>query len=180
MTWLKRIALRLGMWSMLIACAGTAMLTWQFTRLYYLAEINQTKLAQAEQATTAREDDLRRLTDAQQRGDALTARLQERDAQLAQSTKEKTDALRRLTSGRACLGAAAVRVLNAATGGTAHLPEATTGAAATGATSAADSDQPGATDTDVAGWIGNAQQQHELCRARLDALIDFHQQEKTN
>jgi hypothetical protein len=34
-----------------------------------------------------------------------------------------------------------------------------------------------ATDTDVAGWINSAQKQYEVCRGRLNALIDFNEGE---
>jgi hypothetical protein len=61
-----------------------------------------------------------------------------------------------------------LRVLDGATGlQVAHLPEAPRDPAAAGATVA--------TDTDVARWALDVGAQHEQCRARLDALIAWHQ-----
>ncbi|WFP51395.1 hypothetical protein PL263_05040 [Methylomonas sp. EFPC3] len=104
----------------------------------------------------------RRFVDEKARGDALSNRLAHTESDLILRTLEVTRAVSKVTTGRACLGDAAVRLLN---GAPRTVPQA---AGASVAESAAI-----ATDTDVAGWIGNAQGQYETCRARLGALIDY-------
>lgn len=116
------------------------------------------------------------LTQARERGDALTQALAESDRAIQKLTKEKRDALMQATRGSTCLDAAALRVLDQAPGiSVAALPQATGGAVA--------ADGAVATDTHVASWINEAGAQYEQCRARLDALIRWHspdQQEVKN
>ncbi|WP_445372710.1 hypothetical protein ACH518_09495 [Methylomonas sp. HW2-6] len=107
----------------------------------------------------------RRFVDEQVRGDALSNRLAHTESDLNLRTLEVTRAVSKVTTGRACLGDAAVRLLNRAPRDDPTVSET---AGASVAESAAI-----ATDTDVAGWIGNAQGQYETCRARLGALIDY-------
>ncbi|TPQ28973.1 hypothetical protein [Methylomonas koyamae] len=107
----------------------------------------------------------RRFVDEQSRGDALSNRLAHTESDLNLRTLEVTRAVSKVTTGRACLGDAAVRLLNGAPRDDPTVPQA---AGASVAESAAI-----ATDTDVAGWIGATQYQYNICRARLDALIDF-------
>lgn len=110
------------------------------------------------------------LQQAQQRGDALTTQLAARQQHIDQLSREKHHALAQVTTGRVCLGNAALRVLNSAPGlSVAGLPQAASGAAAAG--------QPIATyasDLDIGQWAIDAGAQHEQCRQRLDALIDWH------
>ena len=111
------------------------------------------------------------LQQAQQRGDALTDALAQSQVQIDQLSTEKRHALARLTTGRACLTAAAVRVLNqpddpADYGATAVVPTARSSSEA--------EDAAAATDTDIGHWIVTAKSQYELCRERYHALIDWH------
>jgi prophage endopeptidase len=125
---------------------------------------NETRLLAARSAT-------QRLQAAQQRGDQLTLQLAERSRQVYGFMKEKRDALTNATSGRACLGAAALRVLDGAPGlRVAGLPDA--------AGSAAAGDGRVATDTDIGQWAIGAGAQYELCRERLGALIQWHRERK--
>ena len=103
---------------------------------------------------------------AQVRGDVLTRDLLAREALINRISKEKRDALSRLTTGRPCLSADAVGVLNGTTGAGAGVSPATGIAAATGGVFA--------TDADVEQWAAAARAAHDTCRHRLDALIDWH------
>jgi len=106
------------------------------------------------------------------RGDELSSQLLTREATTTRQSQEKTLAVTKITSGRRCLDADVVRLLNADSPiqpSTSHnggnVPEAASSAAAT--------DGAAATDTDVALWANNARSQYDICRSRLDALIDY-------
>lgn len=115
----------------------------------------------AERAATA-------LAAAQARGDALSQALSERQDRIDQLTQEKRNAVATVTTGHTCLEPAALRLLDGAAGlQVARLPEAPGGPVAAGAAIA--------TDTNVARWALDAGARHEQCRARLDALIAWHQ-----
>ena len=103
---------------------------------------------------------------AQVRSDILTRDLLARQQQIERLAKEKRDALSRLTTGRPCLSADAVGVLNGTEGSGAGVPAPTGITAATGGGFA--------TDSDVGQWAAAAIAAHDTCRYRLDALIDWH------
>ena len=124
----------------------------------------------ATRETKAAEAALARLQEAQARGDALEARLAAEEASRQTQAQEHAREIKRLTTGRPCLNAGTVRLLNEPTG----RPGAATVSATPGGATAADA--PAASDTDVAGWIDNAKHQYDTCRGRLDALIDWHQE----
>ena len=107
---------------------------------------------------------------AQVRGDVLTRDLLAREALINRISKEKRDALSHLTTGRPCLSADAVGVLNGTTGTGDGVPTPPGIPAATGATFA--------TDADVGQWAIAARAAHDTCRQRLDALIDWHAKEE--
>lgn len=107
----------------------------------------------------------RRFVDEQARGDALSNRLAQTESDLNLRTLEVARAVSKVTTGRACLGDAAVRLLNGAPRDDPTVPQAAGASVAENAAVA--------TDTDVAGWIGNAKGQYETCRARLGTLIDY-------
>ena len=159
--WLIRLA---------AVCLCSAAVAWQVSSLHYTAKIARIEQAHAEQSARRQADALASLLQAQQLGDQLTARLQAQEQANAQIQKDKDHALRQTTTGRTCLGADAVRVLNSANVApnvSPNVPAPTTVSAAAG--------EPIATDTDVASWISDTQARFEQCRQRLDALIDFHQ-----
>ena len=106
------------------------------------------------------------LQSAQVRGDVLTRDLLAREALINRISKEKRDALSRHTTGRPCLSADAVGVLNGTAGAGAGVPPAPGITAATGGGFA--------TDADVGQWAAAAIAAHDTCRYRLDALIDWH------
>ena len=113
-----------------------------------------------------------RLTAAQERADALTQELLMHEQSLTLLKERKDHEIKRLTTGNVCLNAATVRLLNAtskARNDAATLPPPTSEPVAESAAIA--------TDTDVASYINIAQDRFEVCRAKLDALIDWHTQE---
>ena len=103
---------------------------------------------------------------AQVRGDTLSRDLLAREALINRISKEKRDALSRLTTGRPCLSADAVGVLNDQASAGAGMPQSTGSSAST--------DGGFATDADVGQWAAAAIAAHDTCRKRLDALIDWH------
>lgn len=118
------------------------------------------------QATQA-EHASRKLLESQARSDQLTNALNAA-ARRAANTQEKLNAeLRRATAGRTCLDQPALRLLDGAHGLRVAVPAAGRGAVA--------ADGAVATDTDVGTWIARVGQQYDECRARLDALIEWHQ-----
>lgn len=103
-----------------------------------------------------------------ERGEKLSQQLINAESALNQKSQELRHEITRSTRGRACLDARTVRLLNNAGRDaaaddalpkTAGAPDAAHGAAAS--------------DTDVAQWAAEARSQYELCRARLDALINY-------
>jgi hypothetical protein len=149
------------------------------------AAVAEWRAATAE-ATLTRERELR------VRADVLTAQLAAAERDIHAALKERDDALQRATTGRPCLRADALRVLDGAPGLRVQpVPAAAAADARAHAAAAAD---PGldraagapaaepaaggldarleATDTQAAGWMLAAGAQYETCRARLHALID--------
>jgi hypothetical protein len=129
-------------------------------------EIYRLKATAAQQQADAEAAIRQRLEAATLRGDQLATQLTHTESTLKQKTLETSREIARLTTGRRCLDAAAVRLLNAQPGDSAvTLPAASDNADAEAA--------PAASDSDIAGWIVTAQGQYETCRARLASLIDF-------
>ena len=163
------LALAFLVWTLLAAIAG-----WQTGREQEqdrcTAQVATLKADQATQERQAAQAALDRLQQAQARGDALQARLAAEETHRQTQAQEHAREIKRLTTGRPCLNAGTVRLLNEPAIGLRNsgLPAPASGAAAEGA--------PAASDTDVAGWIDNAQRQYDACRGRLDALIDWHQE----
>ena len=113
---------------------------------------------------------LERIQDAQTRADFLEKRLAEADQTRQTQAEEHAREIKRLTTGRPCLNAGTVRLLNQSAGGlrAPAMPASAGGLAA--------ADAPAASDTDVAGWADNTRRQYDTCRDRLDALIDWHEE----
>lgn len=165
-TLLKAIATRFGYWGLVFAAIGSAMLAYQFTRLYYQAEISGLQRDHAVALADQRADDVETLKLAKTHGDTLTLRLQTTESALTTKEKELRNAIASKTTGRACLSGDVVRLLNGAPADSAPgVPAPTPVTAAT--------DGAAATDTDVAGWANYARTQYDTCRARLNALIDW-------
>lgn len=146
-------------------------------------EIAQLKESHAAAWGIAEREARRRLDEAQTRGDALTTDLHAANRAALRLQEELDEQIAVATQGRACLDAAALRVLDRAPGIAApRLPAAAGRAvAAGGADAAADparaaggGDASVATDTDVARWALDAGRQYDECARRLGALIDWH------
>lgn len=130
-----------------------------------LARANADHAAEHEQASRQA---LTELQAAQARGDSLARALAAATDDSERMRKSRDEALRRVTTGRECLSADAVSVLNAGLAASDHkrLPEATSSAPA--AVTAAP-----ATDRDIAAWASDARARYAKCASRLNALIDF-------
>lgn len=124
------------------------------------------------------------LYEAQQLGNALTTWLLAAETENQSLKEQRDEALVRATTGRRCLDGRALRLLDDArkAQAAADLPGATGSAAAPGGAAAADPAPAGsdgadswASDTDVARWANHAQLAHDTCRARLGALIEWHE-----
>jgi hypothetical protein len=143
----------------------------------------------AEQRAATAEAALARQAKALALADTLTTRLATAEADITHLTRERDDAIKLATTGRPCLRGAALRVLDGAPGlRVAAVPAPAASAAAADGAAAADPGDAGtagdpgagagtadyqATDTAVARWILAAGAQYEVCRGRLDALIDY-------
>ncbi len=150
---------------------------WVIGRLPLQTQLAQLKAAHAQEREQAATAAAKALTEAQTRGDLLTAGLLTQQNQINKIKAEKDRAITQATTGSACLREPALRLLSSAPGiSVVGLPPATGSAAATGAAAAADPDAQDlvATDTDVTGWSVDAGAKYEICRARLDALVDWH------
>lgn len=126
---------------------------------------------------------------ARQRSDQVQAQLHEQLQANATLTQERDHALNAATTGRPCLAARTLRVLDGAPGVrvlaqsaaelAAQAGAPATAASAVGAAAGSVERELISTDADVAHWILAAGQTHEACRAQLVALIDYldpHQQ----
>lgn len=133
------------------------------------AEIATLKRDYANAMATAERQAREQLQAQAARGDALTQRLAEQQAVAYRQAQEKDRAIHALTTGRPCLDARLVGVLNG-TGGASVVADPVP----TPTGSAAPADASVATDTDVAHWASDARQQYDACRASLDALIDWY------
>lgn len=101
-----------------------------------------------------------------QRADALAARLAAAESKIVIKTVEVIRHVPTVTTGRLCLDAAAVSLLQP---GAAWGPYQSAGQpAGQGSAHAA------ASDRDVAYWAAEANRQYETCAARINALIDWH------
>lgn len=151
----------------LVAAAVGAAAGGSVVSNHYRAEIADLRATQARDQAAAAEAARQRLRAAQARGDQLSAALTRTEATLEQRSQEASREIARRTTGRPCLNAATVRLLNRpdSPADPAPVPEAARTPAAEGGAAA--------TDTDIAGWIDQAQRRHETCRARLGALIDW-------
>jgi len=124
----------------------------------YNSEVSATKTAA-----------LHRIQLANARSDSLQTALDIAEQRLSITEKEMQREIQRNTTGRACLNARTVSLLNhrAATGNQATTLPATSSQPAQDSTSVA-------TDTDIANWANAAITQYGICKDRLDTLIAWH------
>lgn len=159
------IALAIGALAVLFLsfAAGWATNGWRLGK--QISDIQRDHLADMTSFATAATT---RLADAIDRGNKLQLKLNDEELARLQTTQEKDREIRRLTTGRRCLDAAAVRLLNAA------------GSSAPGAVPQAPSSTDGpdagfATDTDVGTWANQCRSAYDTCRGRLRAVAEFFQ-----
>ncbi|MFZ6775813.1 hypothetical protein ACO0LD_03200 [Undibacterium sp. Ji83W] len=126
------------------------------------------KAQHSDQQAQATQAALVRLQDANQRANALQTSLDLTEQRLATTKTELNNEIQKSTTGRTCLNGRTVGLLNRAAAGS---EPATLSNAASGP---AETSTGFATDTDIAAWINGAAAQYNTCRARLDALIDWH------
>lgn len=126
------------------------------------------EVAHADAQRAAAQAAAERLIAANARGDALTRSLAAAQAAADTLQDQLHAALQKATTGRACLGAPALRLLDRAAGNPAPVP------APAGRAAAADAADV-ATDTEVAQWAAGAYGQYAECARRLDALIQYHE-----
>ena len=170
----------------LVSCVAVAAgaTAWTVGRAPLLTQLAQQEATYTREKLRTSERTAEVLQAANDRGDQLLNVLELRQADINQLAREKRDAINKVTTGRACLGESALRVLNTAPGlrvrGVAPTVSSTAaaGAAAAAYTDIGDVSDIVSTDTDIATWAIDAGAQYEVCRARLDALIDWHLQPK--
>lgn len=154
----------------------TPLITWAFIGLVFtnlvtltlwrveVSHHSLTKTEHAEQAVKAAQAATARLAEAAAINTRIVAEVARQERQITQLNQEKNNALRQVTTGRRCLDAAAVRLLNHAGpgpvsgSGSEPLPAATTFAS----------------DQDVGEWIAGARQAYDTCRARIDGIASFY------
>ncbi len=160
---------------------ASAAITFKVTSNHYQAKIAAIETAQAKAEAETERANTDRLRAAQSLADVLSGNLANSEAAINKLTLEKTREIHHYATGNICLNADLARLLN-----TSSLDQAGTMPAATGtpaAENAAEFASPetpaheipaeALTDTDVAGWIANAQGEYATCSSRLSALIDF-------
>jgi hypothetical protein len=133
-----------------------------------IAEVAQIRAEIAKREAAAAEESRRRAQAAQKAADEAIAARDARIADLDATTRRLRHDLQTATTGRPCLSADARWLLQQSPAFGLKLPQATGSPASAPAAPAAD---PGdSTDADVAGWIVDAAELYEQCRARVDAL----------
>lgn len=134
----------------------------------HLAEVQQQHANAARQVADA---NARHLVRVWERGDDLATQLAAQQTRITRLHQEHTHAIKRLTTGRHCLSAELVGVLNNTQPAAADRPDPVP--TPTGQPAATDA-APFATDADVGHWAATARQQYAECSARLGALIEWH------
>lgn len=135
----------------------------------YEARIATIKATHATEKRLDAESATQLLQAAQRRGDTLSKALLVTEHLNDQLRTEVHLALNKKTTGRACLNEPTLRVLSTSPGiSVSGLPEA--------ASSTAAASEVAATDSDIAHWAADAGTNYSTCRARLDALIDWHRE----
>lgn len=145
----------------LIFFAGWAVEGWRKD-----AEIDRLHAAYSDERARAASEAAADLKAAVTRSNELAARASAAESARDLALEETRDALRKVTTGRPCLNAAAVRLLNESAGFKAADLPATPG-------QPAGADAAFATDTDIALWAAHARRSYDTCRGRVDALREF-------
>lgn len=148
-------------------------------------KISTLKKDHAEAVAKSEKDYGDRLASAIGAADTLLTEKVKRENTFDQTLREKNDEINRLTTGRRCLDARVVGVLNQSISPTPNgWPVAKAAglslradagvASGTDERQGEDSDAPFATDTDVAGWINLCRTRYNACRADRDDIGRFY------
>lgn len=151
-------------------------------------KISALKKDHAEAVATSEKDYADKLASANDRAGKLLTEKAKRENTFDQTLREKNDEINRLTTGRRCLDARVVGVLNQSSGAAPNggLVSKTSGIAvhAYGTSAAGPNDRQDAetnasadtfaTDTDVAGWISLCRTRYDICRADRDDIRRFY------
>ena len=163
--------------------------SWLINGWRYEAEIANLNKMHAEAATRAATAHVRAMAEAAARGEAIVLANAAREIALNQALEDKNEEIRRLATGRRCLDARVVGVLNRRDGAATHGGAVSQAAAqpvrpAAGAAAGADDGQgaiasaaagePYASDGDVAGWMALCRARYDACRADRDDLRQFY------
>lgn len=151
------------------AAAALALSAGGFTAGHHWAT-TKAEAAQVKQAAAY----TKKLHEAIAYGSEVAAKLSAAEGRIVIKTVEVIKHVPSVTTGRLCLDAAAVSLLNpGATWGPTYKAagQPDDQGAATPATAGGNA----ASDTDLAYWIAEANRQYEVAAARLNALIDFNQ-----
>lgn len=160
-----------------VALVAAGSVVWHTARAPLLVQLAEADRDRTRQLLRASEEAITRLQAANARGDKLTQTLLQSEDQIHQLSREKRDAIANATTGSPCLDRHALRLLNSAPGlHVAGMPAAPSSLAAAGTAAPAHPDDQAlsATDADITSWSIDVGAQYEVCRGRLDALIDWH------
>jgi cell division protein FtsB len=133
-----------------------------------IAEVKSIKADIAKREAAAAEESHRHIEAAQKAADAAIAQRDARIQSLDAANRRIRDELKTATTGRPCLSADARSVLQQSPAFGIKLPASAVGHAS--AAPAVTADPSDSTDADVAGWIIDATDLYEQCRARIDAI----------
>ena len=182
----RLLCVGLPLLALLVGAGAGAWGGYTVGRAPLLVDLATLKQTHTESLRLTQQAAAKRLQDAQQRSDTLSTALAETITQTTTLQQEKTHDLHLAATGRVCLSERALSVLNGSPGlrvaGLDGVPTAQPGLVAAGATTGPDThtaNTPGtpgliATDADIGAWSIGAGAAYETCRARLDALIDWH------
>lgn len=159
-----------------LACVAVGIYQWgaQSGRAQVQAKWDKVELDRERAAARERAQQAAEMKEAREYQSTLIGRLVEAELGLADLTREKEDAIRKLATGRPCLGADLVRVLNddrrsgVPQAGDASSRQPPVGAAA----------EEAATDSDVARWAAEVKQMYEVCAGRYEAWQALYRENK--
>ncbi|MCL2076037.1 MAG: hypothetical protein FWH15_06315 [Betaproteobacteria bacterium] len=164
----------------LLALAGTAGWTingWRWEAKFATLQKDHAEETAAQSLAVI--SAIEQVRELEKQGNEIAARLIEVEAARKVLAKERDNAIKALTTGEPCLAAPVVRLLNDPVGSGVglRLPPSSGNSSDPDTAPAADTVNTAyfATDTDVALWARNARDEHDACRARIDALRDFFQ-----
>lgn len=156
--------IKLAIAAVLLAILTTAAVT-TYNKIYDKGYAAHKRISDAKEAKAVLEANAAR-DKALAKSAKLSAELLAREEKVVYVTKEIIKYVPKYTTGKPCLSADAVSLLNSRPS---DNDKAETGPEPTPQGPAA----PAATDSDVAYWIANANGLYSTCAARLNALIDY-------